>query len=350
MTPPGPPPGLRPDALTPWLTSHVAGLRPPLRFRLIPGGMSNLTYRVEDAVGAAYVLRRPPLGVALSTAHDVGREHRILAALAASAVPVPPVVALCADDAVTGAPFFVMRFVAGQVLDDRSGGADRIATAVRRRVGHALVDVLADVHGTDVDAVGLGDLGRRDGYLERQLRRWHRQYTLSTRIRVPLIDSLHAQLAEQLPPQVGATLVHGDYRLENCLVGPDGEVRAVLDWELATLGDPLADLGLFLAYWRPRAELTCLPQTTNADGFTTRAEIVARYRERTGRAVSRIGYHIAFGHWKLACILAGVHARHVAGEMGPDAPDVGHLPRQIELLGLAAADELAGADRESAAT
>lgn len=334
------PAGLRPETLVPWLAAHVPGLRAPLRFDLIAGGMSNLTYRVEDAAGTAYVLRRPPLGAVLSTAHDVRREHRILAALAASAVPVPPVVAVCADDAVTGAPFFVMRFVEGEILRT-ADGADPAAVAVRQRVGRELVDVLVEIHRTDVDAIGLGDLARRDGYLGRQLARWHRQYALSSHVRVPLIDALYALLAERMPAQAEATLVHGDHRLENCLVGPGGDVRAVLDWELATLGDPLADLGLFLAYWRPPADLTCLPQTTRAEGFDTREEIVARYRDRTGRTVSRIGYYIAFGYWKLACILSGVHARHVAGDMGPDAVDVTNLPRQIELLAEAAADALA---------
>lgn len=334
------PPGLQLKTLLPWLLTHVPGLRAPLRVTRLAGGQSNLTYRVSgaDSRGArgAYVLRRPPLGDVPSTAHDVLREARILQALARSAVPVPPVIAACADVAVTGAPFFVTSFVPGHALNDAS------PPGLRRRVGRNLVDALAQVHLVDVEAVGLGGLRRPGTYLDRQLARWHQQYTTSALVRVPQIDRVHAELVARRPEPAAQTLVHGDFRLENCLVGDDGAVLAVLDWELAAVGDPLADLGLFLAYWRPPAHLTALPGTSGADGFPTRQEIVEAYAARTGQRAEEIDYYIAFGYWKLACVLSGVHVRASRGATGERYVDLTGVHAQIAMLADAAAATLAG--------
>ncbi|WP_236792360.1 phosphotransferase family protein [Amycolatopsis sp. GM8] len=338
--PVGDPPGIRRESVVPWLAAHVPGLRPPVRFTRITGGRSNLTYRVDAADGATYVLRRPPLAGVLSTAHDMRREHDILAALAPGEVPVPPVVALCTDDSVTGSPFYVMTFVPGRVLADGAWHGHPEANVLRARVSRELVDILARIHGVDVDAAGLGGLRRRDPYLSRQLARWHRQYTELSQVRVARIDQLHTELVARQPDEVESTLVHGDFRLDNCLVSDAGNVLAVLDWELATVGDPLADLGLFLAYWRPPAHLTVLPATSAADGFPTRDEVVDAYHRKTGRRVRAIDYYVAFGYWKLACILSGVHARAAAGAMGSAAFDVTSYPAQIELLAEAAAASL----------
>ena len=295
----------------------MPALHEPLRFELITGGLSNLTYRVTDAEGRRWVLRRPPLGHVLATAHDMGREHTIISALGPTPVPVPPVVGLCTDDAVNGAPFFVMDFVDGRVVRDVEQ-ARMLAPEARAAAGRNLIDVLADIHAVDVDAVGVGDLGRREAYLERQLRRWNRQWEATRTDDLPLVDEVHDRLVAAIPDQGPATIVHGDYRLDNCLLGEDGSVRAVLDWELCTLGDPLADVGLMLDYWvEPgSAPAPGLPTATTLEGFASKAELLDRYAERSGRDVSMMGYYQAFGYWKLACILQGVIVRYAAGAMG----------------------------------
>jgi aminoglycoside phosphotransferase (APT) family kinase protein len=314
--------GIDAPGVTGWFAEHVPHAEAPLRFTLIAGGHSNLTYEVEDRAGARWVLRRPPLGHVLATAHDMGREHRIISALGPTSIPVPPVEGLCTDDAVNGAPFYVMGWVDGHVVRD-AAATEVLAPEARRHAGEQLADVLADIHAVDVDAVGLGDLGRRDGYLERQLNRWYVQFQKAATREVPMVDRVHERLAAAVPAQGPAAIVHGDYRLDNCMVGPDGTIRAVLDWELCTLGDPLADLGLLLVYWGAPDEppVTLVPSPTTRDGFPTRAEVVARYAERSGRDVSHVDYYVAFGYWKLACIVEGVYTRYVAGAMGARGGD-----------------------------
>jgi aminoglycoside phosphotransferase (APT) family kinase protein len=312
--------GIDEAKVTPWLVANVPGLTAPVTYTLIAGGHSNLTYRVTGADGAAFVLRRPPLGHVLATAHDMGREHRIISALGGTGVPVAPALALCDDPAVNGAPFYVMAFVEGHVLRDVPGAEAALTPAARRRAGESLVDVLADIHAVDPDAIGLGDLGRKEGYVERQLKRWYRQFEQSKLRDVPDVDAVHALLLRDIPAQVGASIVHGDYRLDNCLLGDDGDVVAVLDWEICTLGDPLADLGLLCVYWNdPEDDGAALGvSATTAEGFPRRAELVTRYAERSGRDVGDIGYYTAFGYWKLACILDGVYTRYATGAMASD--------------------------------
>jgi aminoglycoside phosphotransferase (APT) family kinase protein len=309
--------GIDADRVTAWLQQRVPSLVEPLSFELITGGHSNLTYTVADAAGGRWVLRRPPLGHVLATAHDMGREHRIISALGPTDVPVPPVVGLCQDDEVNGAPFYVMEFVDGTVVRDVTT-AERFTVEQRRAAGDSLIDVMARIHAVDLDAVGLADLGRHEGYIERQLKRWHGQFEKSRTRELPIMDGVHDRLRAAIPEQGPATIVHGDYRLDNCMLGDDGRVIAVLDWEICTLGDPLADLGLLLVYWTDPDEVNpaAITAATTAEGFPRKAELVARYAEVSGRDVSTIDFYVAFGYWKLACILEGVYARYAGGAMG----------------------------------
>ncbi|MGH9064627.1 MAG: phosphotransferase family protein [Acidimicrobiales bacterium] len=333
--------GIDERSISAWFAANIVGAEPPLSFELIAGGRSNLTYRVGDAAGHDYVLRRPPTSHVLPTAHDMGREHRVIAALAPTPVPVPPALGLCADDAVTGAPFYVMGYVDGHVLRDAPAAAKVLDEAARRVAGHCMVDVLAEIHAVDVDAVGLSGLGRRDGYIERQLKRWYGQFVQSRGgwgTPVPMVDEVHDLLAARIPPQRRATIVHGDYRLDNAMLGPDGQVVAVLDWEICTLGDPLADVGLLYVYWTdvddPDPVLGVAP--TAVAGFPSRAEMMARYTARSGRDLSDLGFYIAFGYWKLACILEGVYSRYVGGAMGGDRSGVEGFAPQVGRLAAAA--------------
>jgi len=331
------PAGIDVASVTSWFEQHAAGVEPPLRFDLIKGGRSNLTFKVTDQAKGAWVLRRPPLGHVLATAHDMGREHKIISALASTDVPVAPAVGLCTDDAVNGAPFYVMDFVDGLVLRDAAEAAT-VTPEVRRRTGLALAETLADIHAVDPDAVGLGDLGRKEGYVERQLKRWHGQFEKSATREVPEVTGAHERLSRSIPPQQGATIVHGDYRLDNTMIDADGNVIAVLDWEICTLGDPLADLGLLMVYWSEADDpFAPLPGgATTLEGFPSRAELVSAYEAASGREVNDLGYYEAFGYWKLACILEGVYARYKAGAMGNDGADADAFGSVVTLLGQAA--------------
>jgi aminoglycoside phosphotransferase (APT) family kinase protein len=308
--------------VVPWLEANVKGFTGPAEFTLIAGGHSNLTYGVTDANGTKYVLRRPPLGHVLESAHDMGREHKIIAALGPTDVPVPPALAYCTDIEVNDAPFYVMGFVDGYIVRTAEVATEKLTEAQRRRAGESIVDVMAAMHAVDVDAVGLGDLGRKDGYVERQLRRWIKQVKGSqelTKRELPDVDYVHDYLAAHIPEQQGgASIVHGDYRLDNCMIGHDGNVAAVLDWELCTLGDPMADVGLLMVYWNDPAEDTSLlnVSATTVDGFPRKAELLERYAKVSGRDLSQVDYYVALGYWKLACIIEGVYARYAAGVMG----------------------------------
>jgi aminoglycoside phosphotransferase (APT) family kinase protein len=330
--------GVDAEAVTRWFGVHVPAAEPPLTFDLIAGGRSNLTYTVTDGQHRRWVLRRPPLGQVLATAHDMGREHGIISALADTDVPVPATWGLSADDSVNGAPFYVMDFVDGTVVRS-ADDARRLSPERRDRAGRSLVDVLARIHAVDVDAVGLGDLGRREGYIDRQLRRWHGQWEKSKTRELPVIDGVHAALESAVPEQGPATIVHGDYRLDNCMIDDEGAVAAVLDWELCTLGDPLADLGLLLVYWaEPDDEITIAEAPTAVGGFGSRDDVVSRYRAASGRPVDDVDYYMAFGYWKLACIVEGVYARYAGGAMGGDGEGADAFATQVEVLATAAAE------------
>ncbi len=333
-----------------WFAANVKGAELPLQFELIAGGRSNLTYRVRDSGGNDFVLRRPPVSHVLPTAHDMGREHKVISALAPTAVPVPPALAYCDDPSVNGAPFYVMGFVEGRILRDAEA-ASSLDPVARRAAGESLMEVLWAIHSVHVDAVGLGDLGRREMYLERQLKRWNSQVEQSRQITgrsLDLVAEVHDALAARIPAQRYTGIVHGDYRLDNTILGDDGSVRAVLDWEICTLGDPLTDLGLLMVYWAEPGEDPSLGLSpTTVPGFPTRKEMAARYVDLSGRQVPDLGYYVAFGFWKLACILEGVFARYAKGAGGGDTSGAEALGDQVDLLAEQAKEALAGRDRLS---
>ncbi len=313
------PEGIDEAEVTAWFAEHAPEAQAPLAFDLIAGGRSNLTYSVTDAVDGRWVLRRPPMGHVLATAHDMGREHRIISALAPTPVPVAPTIGLSPDDSVNGAPFYVMAYVDGPILRNAED-ARQLHIEARTRATESIVEVLAEIHAVDVDAVGLGDLGRREGYIERQLRRWRSQWEQSKTRELPAIDAVHDRLAATVPDQGPATIVHGDYRLENCILDDTGAIQAVLDWELCTLGDPLADVGQLCMYWTEASDSVSADPggATTVEGFGTRADVLERYAALSGRDLSQIDYYVAFAYWKLACICEGVLNRYKAGVMGTD--------------------------------
>ena len=309
--------GIDLEPVSTWLVENIPDVVRPFQFDLIAGGRSNLTYLVTDGRGAQFVLRRPPLGHVLATAHDMAREFRIIEAVGKTGVPVPQALGLCRGEAVNGAPFYVMSYVKGVVLDSAEK-ASLLAPALRHEASMNLIDVLADLHAVDVDAVGLGDLARRDGYIERQLKRWSTQWENSKTRELPAIDEVLRRLSQQIPHQQDVVIAHGDYRFGNCLTDiSSGRVAAVLDWELCTLGDPLADLGYLGVYWSdgPSSALRA-NDPTPAGGFAKYRDLVNRYAERTGRDVSAIDYYVAFSCWRLAVISEGVYARYLHGAMG----------------------------------
>jgi aminoglycoside phosphotransferase (APT) family kinase protein len=339
--------GVDVERVTAWMAANVAGVEPPLSFELIAGGRSNLTFKVTDGAGHDFVLRRPPISHVLPTAHDMGREFRIISALQSTPVPVAPSLGYCDDEAVNGRPFYVMGYVDGHILRDAATAEKVLDEPARRRAGESLAEVMAAIHDVDVDAVGLGELGRKDGYIERQLKRWYSQFKQSEESldrTVPVVDEMHDFLAARIPEQGKAAIVHGDYRLDNTMLGDDGQVKAVLDWEICTLGDPLADVGLLMVYWADKGDadsalLGVAP--TTVDGFLTREELRAVYADRSGRDVSQLDFYIAFGYWKLACILEGVYARYAGGAMGGDRSGFEGFAGQVTRLAEASKDAAA---------
>ncbi|MEU9211586.1 phosphotransferase family protein [Streptomyces sp. NPDC048415] len=320
------PPGLDLDQLRGLLDRERPGLVDgPLTGRLIEGGRSNLTYAVTDGA-AKWVVRRPPLGHVLATAHDMRREHRVISALHPTAVPVPRTVLLCEDESVLGAPFYVMEFVEGTPYRT----AEQLAPLGPQRTRDAvlgLVDTLVELHSVDPAEVGLADFGRPEGFLDRQLRRWGKQLDASRNRELAGIDELQAALGRELPNSPKPAVVHGDYRLDNVLIGTDDRIKAVLDWEMSTLGDPLTDLGLLVMYSAP-LDLPDSPISTTASaaGHPKPAEIVERYAARSGRDVSAVSWYTAFAWFKLAVILEGIHYRYTLGQtVGAGFDRIGEL-------------------------
>lgn len=326
-------PGIDVPTVTTWLEANIPGAAGPFTFDAIAGGHSNLTYRLTGADGRAFVLRRPPLGHRLASAHDMGREHRIIHGLQSSNVPVAPALGFCDDPAVNDAPFYVMGFVQGHVLRERAAAEAVLSVDQRRHASESLVDTLAKIHAVDLRAVGLDDLGKHEGYIARQLKRWYGQWNAQQTRELPAIDRVHDELLRRIPDQGPATIVHGDYRLDNCMVGDDGTVVAVLDWEICTLGDPLADVGLLQVYWTgPHDDASAWTgSATTAEGFLDRADLARRYAEVSGRDLTDLPFYVSFAYWKLACILEGVYARYLGGALGVrDAAELEPFKLQVE--------------------
>jgi aminoglycoside phosphotransferase (APT) family kinase protein len=340
------PEGLDLDAFSRWLDEQAPGLLVgPLEATLITGGKSNLTYAVTDG-SRDLIVRRPPLGHVLATAHDMGREHRVISALAGTTVPVPATHGLCQDDAVIGAPFYVMERVVGTPFA-RASQLEELGADRTRAITERMVDVLADLHAVDPADVGLEDFGRPQGYLERQVRRWKKQLEASRSRDIPGMDDLVARLEGAIPDSGDGTIVHGDYRLDNLLVdaGPDGgdQVTAVLDWEMSTLGDPLTDVAILLAYQQlaeaggDGAGAGMVTDAARAPGYLSRDEVLERYAARSGRDVSDIDFHLALAFFKLAVILEGIHYRHAHGQtLGAGFDGIGDLIEPLVQAGLRA--------------
>jgi aminoglycoside phosphotransferase (APT) family kinase protein len=309
-------PGLDLERLARFLAPAL-GLDPgePLRAELIVGGKSNLTYRLAQGE-RTWVLRRPPLGHRMPTAHSMRREETVLRALADSDVPVPRVVATCDDPEVLGAGFYVMEEVDGMVV--REPADVRFGPDDARRCSEALVDTLATLHAAPYEALGLGGFGRPEGFMARQVERWQEQLARGRARPLDALDRLGERVAERIPRDGGAAIVHGDYRIDNVLLdrADPGRVAAVLDWEMATIGDPLADLGMLLMYWgRPGDDFASdVHAITALPGFLDRDEVAARYEARSGRSLAGLDAYIAFAHFKLGVIVEGIVARHLAGQ------------------------------------
>jgi aminoglycoside phosphotransferase (APT) family kinase protein len=335
--------GIDAPALERWFVDNVPGVEPPLGFERIAGGRSNLTYRVTDAAGGRWALRRPPLGKRLASAHDMAREHRIVSALGPTDVPVAPVVGFCGDESVNGAPFYVMGWVEGPILRTKAHADVFPDEATRRAIGERVIDTLVEIHALVPREVGLGDLGKQEDYVARQLHRWQGQWEKSRTRELPLVADVHDRLAARTPEQGPASLVHGDYRLDNMILTEGGEIAAVVDWELCTLGDPLADVGLLLVYWGSEGDelMPLLEPATLAAGFPRREEVAGLYAARSGRDVSEIDFYVALGLWKLAIVLEGVFARFRAGQYG-DAVETreGDVVEQLAVAASEAVDRL----------
>ncbi len=312
--------GINLDRVTEWLIEHIDDVEAPFTFSPIAGGHSNLTFEVADGAGRKLVLRRPPLAAVLATAHDMVREYRVISAFGPTPVACPATLGLCTDESVNDAPFYVMDFVEGVVLHDRAITAETVPTDQRINLSRSVIDTLAALHSADPDEIGLGDLGRRSGYLERQLRRWQGQWEKTKTRELPAMDRTYQLLLEAQPEEKYNTVVHGDYRLGNMLITPEtGKVVAVLDWELCTLGDPLADLGYLLNNWVEPGEADQVAGATDfptADGgFMSRAELIDRYVDKTGFEVENPDYYRAFQFWRLGAIVEGVLSRYMKGAL-----------------------------------
>ena len=334
--------GLDAEAVSGWIASLETGAVPPLRFERIGNGYSNLTFLVSDSAGGRWVLRRPPLGELLESAHDVSREHRILSGLAGSEVPVPAVFGLCEDERVSEVPLLLMEHVDGFVIEDEAR-LERLDLAARARVGAELAGTIAAVHAVDLDRSGLARLSAsRTPFAARQLRRWSAQWEASKTREIPRIEALAERLAAAAPPQRETTLVHGDLHLMNAMVDGDGRVVSVLDWELCTLGDPLADLGGLFAYWpEPGEPPGVLFPATTFPGFPSRAELAAAYAEASGRPVDAVGFWHALGLWKIAIIAQGIVGRGRSDSR--NASLAGALSEDVVAAIAVRADEVAAA-------
>jgi aminoglycoside phosphotransferase (APT) family kinase protein len=344
------PPGLDLEALAAYLAPRVGGLAGALRGEVIPGGRSNLTYIVDDGE-RRFVVRRPPLAHVLPTAHDMPREYRVLAALQGTGIPVPHVIALCEDDSVIGARFYVMEWIDGHVVRDALPAEFPDTPETRGAMSTALIDTLLRLHAIDPDAVGLSDFGHPDGFLARQVRRWWQQWEASKTRELPSIETLRRRLDETVPTPSAPGIVHGDYRLDNVMYAPADPSRivAVIDWEMCTIGDPLCDVGLLCVYWADD-ESEAAARTlhgraiTVEDGFAKRADLLRDYAAGTQRDLTSLDWYIALGAYKLAIIAEGITARFLMGmTVGEGFETMGEMVPAIVESGLVALDKLGAA-------
>ncbi len=329
-------PGYDKPAVDEWISANVEGLSPPFEWRQLEGGHSNLTYALVDTEGRTAVIRRPPLGELLPKAHDMGREFRIISALGPTSVPVAEAYGYCEDPAVTGAHFYVMSMVSGRAMYTPEDVEEWLSMEARLRMGESFIDTLAALHSVDVDSVGLSDLGRHDGYVARQLKTWYGSWNASIEDAAfddERVHELHDLLQARMPEQGPARVVHGDYGAHNCMVSPEGEVTAVLDWEIATLGDPLADFAYALNGWGDPGDgegSVVAGGATTAPGFVHRDVLAERYGAATGADLTNLGYYRAFNYFKSACILHGVYARYQAGKKSSEGVDVPELFERLQ--------------------
>jgi aminoglycoside phosphotransferase (APT) family kinase protein len=314
--------GADPEVVGPYLAETLGDptWRDP-EVSLISGGRSNLTYLVS-AGDKELVLRRPPLGHVLPTAHDMQREFTVISALGGTDVPVPRAIHLCTDPDILGVTFYVMERCHGHIVRSEFPPGYAETPADKRRVGDALVDALVELHAVDWRSVGLEEFGRPDGFMQRQIKRWSQQWESSVTRELPLMDDVIARLNEELPESPAPTIVHGDFRLDNAILDANDptRIRAILDWEMSTIGDPLADLGLMLVYWPQdndsdayRTAFSTITATA-VPGFPSRDDVLQRYSEKSGRDTSSVYFYWAFGFFKLAVILEGIHARFLQGK------------------------------------
>ncbi len=319
-------------AVEAWIRRTTPALVPPFTWTQLPGGHSNLTFLIQDTLGAKAVIRRPPTGPLLPKAHDMGREWSIISALGATAVPVPRAIAFCEDTSVTGAAFYVMGHVAGHTLHNATDTDAWVPQARRHAVALSFIDGLAALHAVDPDAVGLGALGPRTGYITRQLDRWYGSWTNSAAAAEYDDDRAHevkAFLAAHVPEAGPARVVHGDYGVHNTLIGADDRIAAIIDWEIATLGEPLADLAYALNWFPHPGQIMPPNSATALPGFPPPQALAQRYAERTGARLDTLPYYSAFNFWKSAAILHGVYARYRAGTKDPGGTDLVRMRTQI---------------------
>ncbi len=328
------PEGYDVPAVEAWIAQHIKDLTPPFKWTRLLGGHSNLTYRLDDKRGQSAVIRRPPQGELLPKAHDMSREWALISALGPTAVPVPAALGFCEDTSITGAWFYVMGVIDGRPLYTLADVEALVPMDKRRPLAHAFIDVLAELHSLDPDAIGLGDLGKKENYVGRQLKTWYRSWTSSVEAAQyddPRAHELQKFFLDNMPDQGMARVVHGDYGMHNCLVGPEANFAAVVDWEISTLGDPLADLAYALNQWP--ASYADIPadsvMPTSAKGFPLRAELAQRYQERTERDLSKLNYYLGFCRWKSAAIVHGVYARYMEGKKSTEGIDLEGLRASI---------------------
>ena len=329
------PEGYKVDAVEAWISNNVEGLTPPFQWTLLEGGHSNLTYQLDDAQGGQAVVRRPPQGELLPKAHDMSREWALISALGPTPVPVPEALGFCESPDVTGAWFYVMGLIDGHPLYNSDDTNRWVPEDQREKMANSFIDVLAALHDVDPDEAGLGDLGKKENYVGRQLKTWYRSWTSSVepaQYDDPRAHELQQFFLDNIPDQGPARVVHGDYGVHNCLVGSDCTIAAVVDWEISTLGDPLADLAYALNQWPdPTDPEPFAPEAATApSGFPSRTQLADRYAEKTDRDLSRLDYYVGFNRWKSAAILHGVYARYCEGKKSTDGIDLVDMRARID--------------------